>query len=461
MELTDGLAVHTTAVSRRYVRAGRVVTAGPGGTIDDGVVVLEGSRIVAVRLASELAVELATGPVEHFPDATLMPGMVDAHAHLTLAADRRTYEQMILDPDEMMALVSVYNLQRHLASGVTTLRDNGGRNRVTFMVRDAIKRGYFIGPRLLLSGRPVTHSYGHFYWCNGVADGPDQIRAAVRQLVAEGADHIKIMASGGATAGNIPYYPSYTADELRVAVDAAHALGRLTTAHCRAKQSMLNAVDAGLDCIEHAEFLVPGEIVEYGEGVSSSGVMRYDEAVADRLLQAGTFVSFTLQAGGYDSLVELRARRAHERLTPAEEGRWRSLESYFEMKLDIFQHLLRDGLLPRLVISSDAGPFDCEFGRLYYGLALAVLGGMTPMQAIEGATCVAAEACGVSDLVGTLEPGKEADLVVVRGDPLVDIRRMADVEAVYKAGRVVGPATEHSLLPGIVGQPVPAVTVGG
>src|SRR5712692_6467422 len=244
-----------------------------------------------------MSVELESARVEHFHESTILPGIVDAHAHLTLAADRRTYEQMALDPDEMMALVCVSNLQRHLATGVTTLRDNGGRNRVTFIVREAIDRGYFIGPRLLLSGRPVTHSYGHFYWCNGVADGADAIRAAVRQLVAEGADHIKIMASGGATAGNIPYYPSYTAEELRVAVDTAHALGRLTTAHCRARESMLNAVDAGLDCIEHAEFLVPGEIVEYGEGVASSGIMRYDATVADRLLQAGTFVSFALQAG--------------------------------------------------------------------------------------------------------------------------------------------------------------------
>src|SRR4029453_4645544 len=128
-----------------------------------------------------------------------------------------------------------------------------------------------------------------------VADGADAIRAVVRQLIAEGADHIKIMASGGATAGNKPYYASYTADELRVAVDTAHGLGRLTTAHCRARQSMINAVDAGLDCIEHAEFLVPSEIVEYGAGVASSGVIAYDPAVTERLLEAGTFVSFTMQ----------------------------------------------------------------------------------------------------------------------------------------------------------------------
>jgi len=431
---------------QRYVRAARLVTA-TGSVIEDGVVAFDGSRITRVAAAADMAAELGVGNVDHFPDATLLPGMVDAHAHLTLAADRRTYEQMILDPDEMMALISVANLQRHLATGVTTLRDNGGRNRVTFIVREAIERGYFVGPRLLLSGRPVTHSYGHFYWCNGVADGADAIRATVRQLVAEGADHIKIMASGGATAGNIPYYPSYTAEELRVAVDTAHALGRLTTAHCRAKQSMINAIDAGLDCIEHAEFLVPGAIVEYGAGLPSSGVMEYDSRVADRLLESGTFVSYTMQAGGYDSLVELRAKRADERLTPDEEARRGALEAYFDRKLDVFHHLLADGLLPRLVISSDAGPFDCEFGRMVYGLRLAVQGGMSPVQAIEAATRVAAEACGVAPLVGTLEAGKEADLLVVAGNPLQDIECVANVTAVYKAGRVVGPATEHSLLP--------------
>src|SRR6185503_14840895 len=103
--------------------------------------------------------------------------------------------------------------------------------------------------------------------------------------------------------------PSYTADELRVAVDAAHALGRLTTAHCRARQSMVNAVDAGLDCIEHAEFLVPGETVERGGRYGSRAAIEYDPRVTEQLLEAGTFVSFTMQAGGYDSLVDLRAKQ--------------------------------------------------------------------------------------------------------------------------------------------------------
>ena len=435
--------------TKRYVRAARVVTAGARGTIEDGAVAIEGSRISAVGSAAEVTANVPEVHVETYRDATLLPGLVDAHAHLTLAGDRRTYEQMVLDPDEMMALVSVRNLQRHLACGVTTLRDNGGRNRVTFIVREAINRGYFVGPRLLLSGRPVTHRYGHFYWCNGEADGLDAIRATVRQLVAEGADHIKIMASGGATAGNIPYYASYGAEELRAAVETAHGLGRLTTAHCRAKQSMINALDAGLDCIEHAEFLVPGQVVEYGAGVSSSGIMEYDPRVTERFLRQDTFISYTFQAGGYDSLVELRTKAGHERLAPAEATRKNALEAYYEMKLGIFSRLMGDGMRPRLVVSSDAGPFDCEFGRMHYGMELAVQAGMSALQAIEAATSIAARACGVAALTGTVEPGKEADLLVVHGNPLTDIRRMAEVAAVYKGGLKVGVLPPNALLPSL------------
>ena len=437
------------STAMRYIRAARVVTASARGTIPDGVVVVDGSRISAVGPAADLVGHVPAAAVESFPDATLLPGLIDAHAHLTLAGDRRTYEQMVLDPDEMMALVSVRNLQRHLACGVTTLRDNGGRNRVTFIVREAITRGYFVGPRLLLSGRPVTHRYGHFYWCNGVADGLEAIRATVRQLVAEGADHIKIMASGGATAGNIPYYASYGADELRAAVETAHGLGRLTTAHCRAKQSMINALDAGLDCIEHAEFLVPGQVVAYGGGVSPSGIMEYDERLTERLLRQSTFVSYTFQAGGYDTLVELRAKQSQDRLTRDEGTRKDALERYYETKLGIFSRLLDDGMRPLLVVSSDAGPFDCEFGRMHYGMELAVLAGMSPLQAIEAATSLAARACGVAELTGTVEPGKEADLLVVHGNALDDIRRMADVAAVYKAGLKVGVLPPNALLPSL------------
>lgn len=398
---------------------------------------IRGSRIVAVGRAAEVAARPGDTVLDLGDDATALPGLIDAHTHLSLAADGRTYEEMMLDSDELMALVGVRNALTHLRSGVTTLRDNGGRNRVTFAIREAVRRGYVVGPRMLVSGRPVTPSGGHFHFCNGVADGPEGIRRAVRQLVTEGADHIKIMASGGATAGNYPYYASYTAAELRVAVETAHGLGRLTTAHCRARQSIANAVEAGLDCIEHAEFLEPPEVVPLGEP-AGPGVIRYDPRLTERLLQAGTYISFTLQAGGWDSILRLRAKRAAEGLTAAEARQLDQLERHYDAKLELFQRLVRDGALPRLVVSSDAGPFDVSFGHLHYGLELAVQAGLAPREALQTVTKTAAEACGVSDLVGTLEPGKEADVLVVRGDPLEAIGAVANVVAVFKGGaRVV------------------------
>jgi imidazolonepropionase-like amidohydrolase len=407
---------------RHYIRAARVLTCASQGVIQDGVVAVDGATIVGIGAAAEFRDEMAGQSVEQFTTGTLLPGLIDAHAHLTLPANRQTYEQMFEEPDEMMALVSLRNLQRHLASGVTTIRDNGGRNRVTFVVREALRRGYFVGPRLLLAGRPLTHRLGHFHFCHGEADGEVEIRAAVRQLVAEGADHIKIMASGGGTAGTSPQYASYTSGEMRVAVDTAHALGRLTTAHCRARQSMHNALDAGLDCIEHAEFLAPTDT-----GTASYGI-QYDARLTERLLRSLTFVSFTFQAGGYTTLLELRQ-------DPQVDARQRDeLELYFEAKQRLFGQLLADGMLPHIVISTDAGPGDVEFGHLEHCLELAVDSGMSPAQALESVTRIAAEACGIDKLVGTLEVGKAADLLVVDGNPLESIPAIRDVRAVYVGG---------------------------
>ncbi len=427
------MSSESSSAAPRYVRAARVFAANGGAAIEDGVVEIADGRIVGVWDAH---VPLAPEVVHEYPTGTILPGLVDAHCHLTLAGDGRTYEEMYRDSDEMMALVSVWNMQRHLACGVTTLRDNGGRNMVTFVVRDAIQRGYFVGPRLLLSGRPVTHSYGHFFWCNGTADGVDEIRTTVRRLVAEGADHIKIMASGGGTGGNIPYYASYGVDELRAAVEAAHALGRLTTAHCRARQAIVNALDAGLDCIEHAEFLVPSHEPTLTGHATFGGRWEYDPAIGRRLVDSGTYVSFTLQPG-FDPIVELREKEAREGLTPAEATQKASLEGYLAQKVGVFTRLLEEGMLPRLVVSSDAGPFDIGFARMRYGAELAVAGGMTPGQAIEACTRVAAEACGVASVVGTLEAGKRADILVVEGDPLTDVRAIGAVLSVYKDGHLV------------------------
>ncbi len=336
------------------LRAGWLYGADGAPPVQDALVLVSDGRIVQVGTAAELS-QLLDGKrhVEEYPDCTVVPGLIDAHCHITLSADSRSYEEMALDSDELMAVVAVRNMRLHLSAGVTTLRDNGGRNRVPFVVREAIDRGYVAGPRLLLSGRPVTPSGGHFHWCNGVADGRDEIVALVRTLVAEGADHIKIMASGGGTAGTSPHLPSYSVDELRAAIGTAHDLERLTTCHCRARDSMLNALSAETDCIEHAEFLVRAPEVDFGGGVRSSVATQYDPMVVERMLAGDVYLSATLQPG-YDSLLDLRSQR--EGLSAPSRGQLSYLESLHDTKLTVVHRLLADGMRDHLIVSTDAGP---------------------------------------------------------------------------------------------------------
>ena len=417
------------------IRAGRLIDGTGAEARQDVALEIEGTRIARIEPWTDRSGR--AGEVIDFSDETVLPGLVDAHCHLTLLGQGLPYEQEELHSNEFMAVTAVYNAQLMLRSGVTTLRDNGARHGIMFAVREAMNRGLLLGPRMLISGRPVTMSGGHFHWCGGVADGVEEIRRAVRKLVQEGADHIKIMASGGGTAGTNPGLASYTAEELHAAVLAAHHYGRLTTAHCRATQAIANAVEAGLDCIEHAEFNAPAELIQHvAEGPAYRP--RWDDEVARRLADSGMFVSLTLPGSRYVEYRELREKR--ERDEPLSETERAALErgrAMMEARAENVSRFLELRMLPRMVISSDAGPFDIEFGKLWQGLEVGVRGGMTTMQALQAATRTAAEACGVLERVGTLEVGKEADILVTAANPLDDVRNLRDVVAVFKAGRHV------------------------
>lgn len=430
----------------RVLRARHVFTGGSEDTIQNGYVAIRGDQVVAVGAWSapntEDVLSALGGGAPHditdYGDCTILPGLIDTHCHVTLAGDRRSYEDMVAEGDEMMALVAVQQLRLHLEAGVTTIRDNGGKDRIPFLVREATRRGYFVAPRMLVSGRPVTHSGGHFHWCNGTADSHDEIRKAVRMLVADGADHIKIMASGGGTGGNIPYLASYDTAEMRVAVETAHALERLTTAHARAASSMVNAIDAGLDCLEHGEFLVRSTMNNYGDdGIAPSAFMQYDASITEKMLTSGTFLSFTMQAGGYDTLLDLREGEEMRGLSGREARQKGELERFFDMKSEVLQRLLSDGALGSISISTDAGPFDASFGNIVYGMELSAAAGMSVADVLRACTSVAARICGVDTSVGTLEPGKLADIVVVGGDVTVDVSRMREVRDVFLNGHCV------------------------
>ena len=152
-----------------------------------------------------------------------MPGLIDIHAHLTFGTPGRSYEEVMSeDSDDLMLVRAVRNCQTHLKAGVTTIRDCGARNRTTLSLRDAAAHGLFPSPRLLVSGPPITQTKGHFWWCNGEADGVDGVREQARKLLEAGVDFLKIMASGGGTKGTDQSRASYSAEEIAAAVHEAH-----------------------------------------------------------------------------------------------------------------------------------------------------------------------------------------------------------------------------------------------
>ena len=247
----------------------------------------------------------------------------------------------------------------------------------------------------------------------------------MRRLVSLGADHIKIMASGGGTKGTDPGAACYTRGELTTVVARTHAAEKLVTAHCRAATAMERAVRAGVDCMEHGEFPLP------------DGQLGFDEAIAEEMVAAGTYLSPTLQASGWDTVQQCRRSAETRALSRDEAEALATAEQETDVRLLQVGRLLEMGYGPRIVGGTDAGCYDFAFGHIDYSMHLMVAAGMSEMEAIVATTLHAAQACGVGDEVGSLEVGKWGDVVVIEGNPLRDIDRVADVKAVFQRGAEV------------------------
>jgi imidazolonepropionase-like amidohydrolase len=416
------------------LRAGLLIDGQGGAPLPDAIVAVEDGRIVAVGSIEVFGSALDSGArIVDFSGHVLMPGMVDCHAHPTRPSDCCSPDEQLSVPDEMLALTAVSQLTRHLRSGVTTVRDCNARGQVSFWVREAIQRGYIVGPRLQLAGRAVTHSRGHGHWAGGTADTLDEIRKQVRILVAEGADFIKLMASGGGS-GGIPYLAAYTTEELRAGVEAAHALERRTLAHSRATQAIENCVDAGIDVIAHLEFLSPGQIVDMGGAGAPTGLPLIDERVAEKVAKSPAFLDLNPQSSGWDTVLRLRKKCDDEGLTPSEQTQLANLDAYFDHFIPVMNYLYRLGLADRMGFGSDAGPYDTEFGHLEYNVHLARLSGLSPMESLQTVTRNAARLAGLESVVGTIEAGKDADLLLLAANPLDDVENLTHVTAVFKSG---------------------------
>jgi len=385
---------------------------------------IAGDRIQAVYGAEAPAAAPGV-PVLDFPDGTILPGLMDSHVHLTFGTAHRmngpkSYDYVVEeDSDALMLQRCVRNGYLHLLqSGITTMRDLGARGRTTFDLKEGISAGLFRGfPTVHASGRSITITGGHFYFCGEEADGPEQCRLAVRRLVKEGADFIKVMGSGGGTYITDNRRASFTLEEMRAIVDESHRHGKATTTHSIATESIANAVEAGFDCIEHYEF------------VELDYTRKFDPAIGARMIERGVWLSPTIQTG-YRQMERLRELKEQRPLTPDEEE---SLK-YFTWKQEGQRYVtgrLHEMGARKFLIGTDAIQ---EFGDYAIGLELIVQAGLSTREALLSATRNCAEAFGILDEVGTLQPGKLADVTIVRGDPIADIAATGNVLQVVKAG---------------------------
>ncbi len=402
------------------VRAARLIDGNGGPPLERGAVLMEGDMIAAVG-TEEAVVPPEGAPVVEldYGGKTVLPGLIDCHVHLIGIGDGRMGDELTTLPDEVLALQAARNARAHLYSGVTTVRDCGAKNRTTFMLRQAVEMGITPSPRLVLAGRPVAIIGGHLSYFGIQATGPVECRAAVRQLVKEGADFIKITATGGSTRTSHPLRPSFTVEELTAIVEEAHKFGKHAAAHCASSEGIVYALEAGVDTVIHGYHKDP------------DGSHRYRPEITEKLARDGVFLNPTLHQGR-DAEANLERKAETVGLNPREQTQLDEIKGKNDV---IFEHVgrMREAGV-RLACGSDASWSYYKLGDYQSEVEAHVDTGMSAMEALVSATGDSARSCWIDGEVGTLEAGKQADLLVVNGDPSTDVKALRNVVDVFQAG---------------------------
>jgi len=419
----------------RIILPGKLIDGVSDKTQEGMAVAIRGSVIEWVGPASQAdslnSVGAQTETLD-FSGGTLLAGLFDIHTHTNMPGDGRTGEQVNDDDtDEVRLLRSAQNTALAVASGVTTMCDCGSWNRNAFALKEGLALGIVEGPRVLVSGPPLTVKLGHLWYMGGETVGVDAVRSRVVELVDQGADFIKVAASGGSTSTSDPYSAAYSVEELSAIVDEAHNRDRTVLAHCRCTDAINVALDAGVDTILHCAFY------------DNDGSYRFDQKTADRLAISEVWLNPTMGLGNAnrERLIKIKAERE---LTPDEEDRLERSTVSGANSLAQFSALVTAGV--KLVGGSDCGWSYYPFGDFQGEIMSLHKAGLSPLEAIYAGTRSPASALGNLDTIGTVETGKEADLLVVNGDPSQDLECLRDVVAVFKGGSRVATAKERAVL---------------
>ena len=398
------------------IQAGRLIDTETGTVRTKQIILIEGNKITAV--GADVAIPPGAKVID-LSGATVLPGLIDCHTHLV--ADARDLEPLaeLRKTAAQVALESVPNARATLMAGFTTVRDVGTyRAFVDLALRDAIARGDIIGPRVYGAGAYVTVSGGAGALNGlapdiqlprdlrlGVADGPYQVRQRIREIVSQGADLIKILATGAVlTHRSNPGAEEFTPEELSAAVDEARKHGLRVAAHAHGPAGIKNAVRAGAASIEH-------------------GTLIDDEGIA-LMRERGTYLVADIYNDEY-----LMGEAARQGLPKDFLEKERKLG---QVQRDNFRKAVQAGV--KIAFGTDSGVYPHGWNAKQF--AYQVKYGQTPMRAIQSATINAADLIGVAEQIGSIRPGKLADLIAVPGNPLEDITQLERVSFVMKDGKI-------------------------
>ena len=390
------------------IRAGQVFTAADRDPLlKDAWVRVQDDRIVEVTAAEPRAGSGATRI--DAADATLLPGLIDCHVHFAMSGGPDWLTEM-RDPYATSCWRAAVHARNTLQAGFTTVRTLGGRDGADPALRDAQAAGLVEGPRIVATNMVICMTGGHGAWIGREADGPDDVRKAVREQLKAGADCIKLIATGGVmTPGVEPGAQQLTEDELRAGVEEAHKAGRKTAAHAHGSDGIKAAVRAGIDSIEHGSFMTDETI----------GLMQ-ERGTAFSVTLCSSEGFFNAPPGSVADWAMSKAMRVRAAMD------------------DSFRRAYQAGV--KLVLGTDAGTPYNRHGENARELALMVRLGADPLEALRAGTRNGAELLGKRDEIGSIEAGKLADLVLCRGDVVADISRLCnpgDIRLVVQGGRIV------------------------